>query len=273
MLFRMAILTMLLATNTTGPARGDEAGPASGKAIVVDSDTLSVAGRTFRLDGIDGFEFHQFCFIDGQPWACGPAAVRSLQALVDPVDVTCTPTHEHDGEVARGQCLVGGMDIAEILVGDGWALARDEGRYADSEAAAKQAQRGAWQGTFVEPWTYRADLADIEARYLAEAPEMLRRAAEQGLTEGAGGISVFQGFEIVTVPLNDQMTHRRDRLADLAPGFIEAAIPEREVFDWGSVVQDLEGLAGRRDVRLPGGSHPCDLGGPSGATGSRCQGV
>ena len=57
-------------------------------ARVVDGDTLSVGGVTYRLWGIDAPESHQPC-ADG--WPAGKAATEHLRALIGERHVTCEP--------------------------------------------------------------------------------------------------------------------------------------------------------------------------------------
>jgi len=64
-----------------------------------------------------------------------------------------------DTSVRCPVCTVGGTDIADWLVRNGFALdwpQYSKGGYAAAQAEAKREQRGMWAGSFMEPWTYRA---------------------------------------------------------------------------------------------------------------------
>ncbi len=62
-----------------GPmARPGGQGSVSGRAFVVDGDTLDVRGHRVRLWGVDAPEGRQLCArSDGQGYACGRAAARA----------------------------------------------------------------------------------------------------------------------------------------------------------------------------------------------------
>jgi endonuclease YncB( thermonuclease family) len=57
----------------------------------------------------------------------------------------------------RGGRLLSGVDLAEVLVARGLALAyrRYSKSYVAEERAAKLAKRGAWAGEFDPPWKWR----------------------------------------------------------------------------------------------------------------------
>lgn len=215
----------------------------TGRAFVVSSDTLSINGQQFQLFGVDGIELHQFCFVDGRPWACGAAAVRALQILVDPVAVTCTPNGQVEGAVTFAACTSVEGDIAAMMVERGLAIA-DRARstgYVAAEENAAAAGTGIWEGAFVEPWVYREDMAAIERRYAERAREALRIEGERALTAADGGITVFQGFRLsigTAQPATAAIVETR--VAEIAAGFIPAAIEERGVFTWRAIADAFE---------------------------------
>ena len=47
-------------------------------ASVIDGDTIDLAGKRVRLDGIDAPELGQSCFDAGKPWPCGQRAAAAL---------------------------------------------------------------------------------------------------------------------------------------------------------------------------------------------------
>ena len=54
-------------------------------------------------------------------------------------------------------CHAGGTDIGKTMVHHGLALAyrRCSSDYVATEDGAREARRGMWQGSFVEPWAWR----------------------------------------------------------------------------------------------------------------------
>lgn len=129
-----------------------------GPAIVIDGDSLEVAGHAVRLWGIDAVELHQTCERGGKPWDCGRAAKRALKTLIGRRVVACKVlTHDSYGR-AVSRCRVGAIDLNAWLAEHGWAL--DYRRYSGGSFAAEQRraqenQRGIWSGRFESPELWR----------------------------------------------------------------------------------------------------------------------
>ena len=110
-------------------------GTMRGVASVVDGDGIAIAGTEVRLQGLAAPEDRR-----GRVDPGGKEATAALQALVEGKPVVCFL----DGTKTRGRpvgvCEYQGVDVATILVRDGFA--RDcprfsKGRYADAEATAR----------------------------------------------------------------------------------------------------------------------------------------
>ena len=55
----------------------------TGKARVVDGDTIHINQTNIRLHGIDAPETKQECYrVDGSPYRCGEAATNALRVLI-----------------------------------------------------------------------------------------------------------------------------------------------------------------------------------------------
>ena len=134
------------------------AGEIAGRASVIDGDTIDIQGQPIRLFGIDAPEAAQPCFKpDGSPWRCGQKAALALQDVIGQAAVRCDAVgRSYERVVAT--CRVGKIDLSAWLTTQGWAMA--DPRYGRSyrchEAEARVARRQIWQGTFIEPWTWRA---------------------------------------------------------------------------------------------------------------------
>lgn len=142
-------------------ACSQSAGPGvSGRASVVDGDTIEIRGQRIRIWGIDAPESSQTCEREGGAYRCGAAAANALDRWLAARPVTCIEQDRdrYDRMVAR--CSVGGEDLGAWLVAQG--NARRYVRYAGSayfqeEAAARAAARGIWAGDFEDPWDWRRE--------------------------------------------------------------------------------------------------------------------
>ena len=128
-----------------------------GSPEVVDGETVRVAGKTFRLYGIDAPHPAQTCEIRGRTYNCGRVSTTALMDLVAGVNISCVPRSDATGSPILANCHAGGYDLSEGMVHTGWALAmpRDGTKYARIEAKARKAKRGLWQGKFTLPWEWR----------------------------------------------------------------------------------------------------------------------
>ena len=135
------------------PAHAD----VTGKARVIDGDTIEVGSERVRLHGIDAPETRQTCTADGKEWACGREATFALAYEVGHHWVTCRGNRRDRYRRLIAVCYVGPYDLGERMVRNGWALAYRwySMDYVDEEAEARQARAGMWRGEFVPPWKWR----------------------------------------------------------------------------------------------------------------------
>lgn len=130
---------------------------ATGRASVVDGDTLELHGQRIRLAAIDAPEARQSCERDGKSWPCGRRAAFALAEFVGARTVTCRWRERDRYRRPVATCAVGGTDLGDWLVEQGWALAfRRYGlTYLAQEDRARAARRGVWAGSFMPPWALR----------------------------------------------------------------------------------------------------------------------
>lgn len=133
----------------------------SGRAHVLDGDSLYVGDAEVRLYGIDSPEHGQRCErTGGGSWACDEAAKARLMHLAQDRVVACVPEgHDrHDRVIAM--CWVDGIDLGGQLVTEGlaWAYRRYSMEYAAAEDAARAEGRGVWANGArpLAPWEFRA---------------------------------------------------------------------------------------------------------------------
>ena len=119
----------------------------SGRARVIDGDTLEVAGTHVRLFGIDALERSQTCDTPHGEWACGAWARDELARLIGERGVRCVgDTRDRYGRLVA-RCDAGQGDLGAALVEDGAASAyrRYSRAYLGEEARAREAERGMWR--------------------------------------------------------------------------------------------------------------------------------
>ncbi|UFZ04668.1 thermonuclease family protein [Bradyrhizobium ontarionense] len=152
-----SLACIVLSLATASPAAALDL---TGRASIVDGDTLDIHGERIRLWGIDAPESAQACRgRDRRPYRCGALAANTLDAFTRNKTLRCMPV---DGDrygriVAR--CAVGGIDLSQLMVSRGLAIEEPQysrGHYAADQLAARRAGRGLWSGRFVEPPLYRS---------------------------------------------------------------------------------------------------------------------
>jgi len=136
------------------------------KPVVVDAGRVKSGTTTIVLDGIAAPARKESCDNGaGGKWACGQRAAAALSLFLKARAMECTtvpvagqgpaPSEAKPARAAgkreskpvatthAGQCRVGGVDLAQWLVKNGWAKA-DGPALAKEAAAAKQARLGLW---------------------------------------------------------------------------------------------------------------------------------
>lgn len=126
----------------------------TGRAEVIDGDSLRLDGVELRLEGIDAPEYRQTCRHGDRAEPCGRQARDALAALVGHVPPVCAvASHDRYGR-ALAHCRVGDVDVNRAMVERGQAVAF--GDYEAEEAAARAAGRGIWATRFERPADWRA---------------------------------------------------------------------------------------------------------------------
>ena len=168
-LFLLAIALILLATfyalNRPRLERApfEHPPPIVGQVWIVDGDSIRLAGRSIRLQGIDAPEWDQTCLDqNGRSWRCGRAASRALRERTRGQTVSCQPRAlDRYGRTIATCALADGSDLNGWMVRQGWAIASGYSHlYTAEEAQAKADKRGIWAGTFTDPAEWRRQKAD-----------------------------------------------------------------------------------------------------------------
>ena len=95
----------------------------SGRARVIDGDTIEVGTVRVRLHGVDAPESKQSCLAGGERWPCGQRATRALAGQIGGRTVACSERDPDRYGRIVAICRHGGRDVNAWLVDQGWALA------------------------------------------------------------------------------------------------------------------------------------------------------
>lgn len=152
--FRLAAAAAALAALVL-PAVAEDV---TGRARVLDGDTLDIGGSRVRLYGIDAPERTQLCEIGAVSWPCGRNAQAVLAGSTRDLEIDCRGARRDRYGRLLAVCYAGGVDLNAMMVRGGWALAYRQYSldYVGEEAEARAAGRGVWQGPFIEPWEWRS---------------------------------------------------------------------------------------------------------------------
>lgn len=129
-----------------------------GVARVADGNTLVIGGDVVVLNGADAPELDQTCSDrGGLAWKCGLRSMDRLVQLVHGKRVLCVGV-AMAGKAVVANCRHGGIDIAQTMVREGWAMSPSAVAplYVSEERAAQLAGSGVWSGSAKRPWEVRA---------------------------------------------------------------------------------------------------------------------
>ena len=129
----------------------------TGKAKVIDGDTIHIGNNKIRLHGIDAPEQKQTCMFRGNEWNCGQDSKIFLFNLLNEKLVLCEIIDIDKYKRLVAVCFIDNININELIVKSGWAIAyryysKD---FIKDEEIAKKNKLGIWRGDFEEPYIYR----------------------------------------------------------------------------------------------------------------------
>jgi endonuclease YncB( thermonuclease family) len=151
-----ALAFILLVSLVGGSSYGAE--KLTGRATVIDGDTININGTHVRLEGIDAPEVNQVCarrFIG--TWSCGTAATKALARHIEGRRVDCEAQGHDKYDRTLGICFVEGRDINAEMVRTGlaWAFVKYSKTYVEAEAEARTLKVGIWQAETEPAWVFR----------------------------------------------------------------------------------------------------------------------
>jgi endonuclease YncB( thermonuclease family) len=141
-------LTMMQA-RSAAPSPSPPASPAEKRRerlfnpMVLNAGTLKVRERKIHLAGVTAPEFEAMCGEKPAAWPCGRMARTALQSFIHRRAIECTVPAGAEKIPDPASCQVGGDDISEWLVSQGWAK-RSGDRFGEEESRARDAKLGLW---------------------------------------------------------------------------------------------------------------------------------
>ncbi|MBL6665036.1 MAG: thermonuclease family protein [Rickettsiales bacterium] len=132
----------------------------SGKARVLDGDSILVDQKEVRLFGIDAPEYKQTCLDkDNKGYHCGQMSFLYLKKLINNKKVNCSYQKKDIYDRYLAKCYFETISINDNLLENGMAVIYDYRKSSDRlknlEKKAKENKKGMWQGGFELPRHYR----------------------------------------------------------------------------------------------------------------------
>ena len=129
----------------------------TGKAKIIDGDTIHIGKNKIRLHGIDAPEWNQPCTINNKVWECGKKSTLALKKLIDNQTVVCEIKDIDRYKRYIAVCFSNKINLNKEMVHNGWAIAyryysKD---YIEEEEVAQKNKVGIWKGKFLEPYLFR----------------------------------------------------------------------------------------------------------------------
>lgn len=171
----------------------------TGRASVIDGDTIEIHGKRIRLDGIDAPETAQLCSDKkSKSVRCGARSANALATYLaqsQPTRCSIVGTDQYGRLI--GTCKrQDGRDVSEWLVRNGHALdwpRHSGGRYQVYQQAAKGERTGLWAGRFDEPWVWRKQQAEPELTVSKDVRQSDPASQPLGLIRSVGGDCRIKG--------------------------------------------------------------------------------
>ncbi|OHV80358.1 thermonuclease family protein [Ensifer sp. LCM 4579] len=167
MTFRLSLVIATIAVSVVASSpRAAEA--ITGRATVIDGDTIEIGGERIRLHGVDAPESWQTCKDgDGGTYRCGREAALALDRfLAASCPTRCAFVARDCYQRFVGVCFrADGREVNHWLVASGNAVDWEkysDGAYADAQKTARSRGAGVWRGKFLLPCQARAAHASRE---------------------------------------------------------------------------------------------------------------
>ena len=125
----------------------------AGRPVIIDGDSIELAGVRMRLEGIDAPEIGQICQGPKGGFDCGREARNQLRQMIGASQIACEGWQYDKYQRLLAACKAGTKGLNREMAASGWAVSY--GGYRAEEAAARKAKLGLWAGTFDQPQDWR----------------------------------------------------------------------------------------------------------------------
>ena len=136
----------------------------SGKAKIIDGDTLKINNKKIRFSGIDAPESYffgkkQLCVLNNINILCGKLSKEKLIEKIGNQVVDCKIEKNKD-QYSRliGECFIKNESLSVFMVKNGYAFdypKYSNGKFRKQQIYAKKFSLGLWQMQFEYPWIWR----------------------------------------------------------------------------------------------------------------------
>jgi len=132
----------------------------TGKAHIIDGDTVKIDGLSIRLIGIDAPERKQKCQKQNTTYLCGKASTRALRKMIGNSAIACHGWQKDIYQRLLATCYLSrqktnGKSLNQKMVRAGWAVSYND--YYRDENRARKEKRGLWAGKFQQPSDWRQE--------------------------------------------------------------------------------------------------------------------
>lgn len=129
----------------------------SGKANIIDGDSIKIKNYEIRLADIDAPEYQQICRTQQNTnYNCGIESYKYLKILSRNAKITCYIKGKDYYSRYLATCYNLDKNLNALMVKNGWAINySDQNIYYKQEIFAKESKIGMWQGEFITPRQYR----------------------------------------------------------------------------------------------------------------------